>query len=273
MAKNQANFRSRLVNRQPMAGTFIKTPSIHATEVLGSVGYDFVVVDEEHAPFDRAAIDVLMLAAKAAGIDAIVRVGGEASILSALDLGATGILVPHVNSVAAARSAVAASRHIGGRRGFSPSPRAGGYGARGFADHIAHADSTVCVCVMIEHPDAVSAIEQIVAVDGLDALFLGLGDLAVAMEDLTSNGAAIHHMAQQVCDAARSAGKPVMATAPSVEAASWLLDLGVTALAVSSDQGLLRSAASMQLDAFRSRMAWGVDTRMTTATDQPDENY
>lgn len=246
-------FRRRLRTYEPLAGTFIKTPSVHATEILGHAGLDFMVIDEEHGPFDRGIIDLLLLAAKASNIAGVVRVADESAILSALDMGAAAVLVPHVNSALAASSAVAASRYGGGLRGFSPSPRAGNYGAFGLTDHIARADAGVSVLVMIEHPDAIANVDAIAAVEGVDALFLGLGDLAVASGESSADTPALRAAAQTVCQTARRHGKAVMATASSVVSGAWLLDLGVTALVINSDQGLLRSAASLQIAAFRSR--------------------
>jgi 2-keto-3-deoxy-L-rhamnonate aldolase RhmA len=246
-----AGFRRRLLAGDPLLGTFIKTPSGHATEILGEIGYDFVLVDEEHGPFDRMSIDLLMMAKKAANIAAIVRVAGPASILPALDMGADGVLIPHVDNPEAAAAAVAAARYHGGNRGFSPSPRAGRYGAFGFAEHIARGDRTASVSVMIEHPDAVRHARTIAAVDGVDGLFLGLGDLAVASGEASPDAKAIRRAAEEVARAARSSGKALIATAATIEAGAWLLDLGVSALVVSSDQGLLRAAALQQRDHFR----------------------
>lgn len=250
---NPDAFPQRLRDRAPLLGSFIKTPSVHATEIFGDLGFDFLVVDEEHGPFNRDAIDVLMLAARAAGIASIVRVAGPASILPALDMGAAGILVPHVDSAADARSAVAAAKYRGGVRGFSPSARAGRYGALGLIDHVERADAQSIVAVMIEHPSAVAAVEEIAAVDGVDALFIGLGDMAVAMGAPSADTPALRESAADVCRAALRHHKAMMATAGSIEAAAWLLDLGVTAIVVGSDQGLMRVEAARQLAAFRAR--------------------
>jgi 2-keto-3-deoxy-L-rhamnonate aldolase RhmA len=193
-----------------------------------------------------------MLAAKAGGIAGLVRVSGPGSILAALDMGAAGVVVPHVNSGAEAKQAVAAARYAGGSRGFSPSPRAGRYGALSLADHVAQADTAASVTIMIEHPDALRNLETIAAIQGIDALFLGLGDLTVAMGESTAETPALRRAAAEICLTAQRHGKALMATAPDVAAAAWLLDLGVSTLVVGSDQGLLRKAAAQQLHAFRS---------------------
>jgi len=122
-------------------GCFIKTPSGHATEIFGDLGYDFVVIDEEHAPFDRLAIDQALVSARAAQIAALVRVASPSAsnILSVLDGGAIGVLVPHVSSAQQATEIAAACRYRGGKRGFSNSPRAGRYGGLSLHQHVEHA--------------------------------------------------------------------------------------------------------------------------------------
>src|SRR4029079_9680753 len=121
------DFRRRLKAREHVLGTFIKTPTTHATEILGMLGFDFVVIDQEHAPFDANTIDVMVLAARASDIASIVRVGdpGEANILSVLDCGASGILLPHVDSADKARAVASACRYRGRRRGVANPPPGG----------------------------------------------------------------------------------------------------------------------------------------------------
>src|SRR5258708_25613683 len=112
-------FRARFAAGEQLVGTFIKTPTSHGIEILGDLGYDFVVIDEEHAPFDRVSIDVGILAARASGTAGFVRVAAPTAdnILSVLDCGATGVLVPHVSTVAKATELVSASPYCVGRRG------------------------------------------------------------------------------------------------------------------------------------------------------------
>lgn len=247
------DFRRRLLERELLAGSFIKTPTVHATEIFSSLGYDFVVIDQEHGPFDRGALDVMLCVARATGIAGIVRVPDVQSILAALDMGASGIIVPHVNSASIAQSAAAAARYAGGTRGCSPSPRAGRYGGLSLAHHVVQSDAAVSVTVMIEHPAAVQDIDGIAATDGVDALFLGLGDLSVAIGAPSASTVMLRPYAERTRDAAMRHGKALMATAANVEAGAWLLDLGVTALVVSSEQGLFRSAAARQIELFKAR--------------------
>jgi 2-keto-3-deoxy-L-rhamnonate aldolase RhmA len=116
-----AAFRQRLAAGEPLIGTFIKTPTSHTSEIIGDIGFDFVVIDEEHAPFDRVTIDAALLGARATNTAGIVRVArpDAANILSALDDGAIVVLVPHVATAAKAREVVAAARYHGGGAAFS----------------------------------------------------------------------------------------------------------------------------------------------------------
>ncbi|WP_102960151.1 HpcH/HpaI aldolase family protein [Mangrovicella endophytica] len=245
-------FRSRFTARDVLVGTFIKTPATHPIEILGSAGFDFVVIDEEHAPFDRVAIDAGLLAARASGTAGIVRVAEPtpSKLLSALDDGAAGVLVPHVASVEKARAVVSACRYRGGSRGFSNSPRAGDYGAVGMWPHVEAQDKSVTVIAMIEDPEALDTIDAIVAVDGLDGVFVGRGDLSVAMGATSPADPKVQAASERIAAAAIAAGKPVCVMVGSLAEAQGFRGIGVSAFIVSSDQGLMRQAATAVLNDF-----------------------
>ncbi len=232
-----------------MVGTFIKTPTGHEVEIFGDIGYDFVVIDEEHAPFDRQAIDNALVAARAGRIAALVRVASPAhsNLLSVLDCGASGVLVPHVFSVEKARDAAAGCRYVGGKRGFSNSPRAGRYGGVGLAQHVEAGDLLTTVVAQIEDPEAIDVIDGIAAVDGIDCLFIGRGDLAVAMGVASMESPKVQEATERICRAAKKAGKPAMVFVGTKADAEAMLRLGATAFIVASDQGLMRRAATAAL--------------------------
>lgn len=252
-SSRRAAFRRRLLAGERLIGTFIKTPTAHATEILGDLGFDFVVIDQEHAPFDRPAIDTVLLATRAADIGGIVRVpeANASAILSAFDCGATGVLVPHVASPDMARDVGAWCRYRGGRRGFSNSPRAGGYGRLGIWDHVDAADAETTAIAMIEDPEALDAIDAIVAVEALDGVFIGRADLAVALGASGTNAAEVRAATERIAAAARKAGKAVCAMTSGGEDARWLQELGVAGMIVASDQGFLRQAAAQALASLR----------------------
>ncbi|MBK1842352.1 aldolase [Azospirillum sp. YIM B02556] len=239
-------FRQLLKDRKPLLGTFIKTPTSHTVEVFGELGFDFVVIDAEHAPFDRRSIDVALLAARAAGIAGLVRVAepSPSQILAALDDGAAGVLVPHVASPEAAAAAVSACRYRGGRRGFSNSPRAGRYGGMALWPHVEAQDAAVAVIAMIEDPEALDVLDPIMAVEGLDAVFIGRADLTVALGAASPEAPEVRSAVMQIIEAASRADLPVCIMAATVEEAESFAQLGATGFMIGSDLGLMRQAAS-----------------------------
>jgi 2-keto-3-deoxy-L-rhamnonate aldolase RhmA len=248
-----AVFRDRVLRCETVYGAFVKTPTTHAIEILGGAGYDFVLIDAEHAPFDRVTTDTCILAARAAGAAPLVRVASPDQILGALDDGAFGVMVPHLTSAAVARDIVATCRYAG-RRGYSNSPRAGGYGVRGTWEHLDASDAEVLVLGMVEDPSGVDEVEQIVAVEGLDAIFVGRGDLTAAYRDREAGTPTVRAATQRVIDACRREGKPVfLLTANSREATEYAA-LGVSGFVIGSDQGFLRSAATSLLRDYRTAL-------------------
>jgi 2-keto-3-deoxy-L-rhamnonate aldolase RhmA len=252
--KDPIAFRRRLAAGEKLSGTFIKTPTGHAIEIFGDLAYDFVVIDEEHAPFDRQAIDQALVAAHAARIAALVRVASASpsNLLSVLDCGAAGVLVPHVATVEKARDVVASCRYRNGRRGFSNSPRAGRYGGLSLGEHVAHGDAITSIVAQIEDPEALDHVDDIAQVEGIDALFIGRGDLAVAMGAKSSDATEVRNAAERVSKAARAAGKPVMVFVSNNNDAVSMGAIGATAFIFSSDQGLMRQAAAKALADFES---------------------
>jgi hypothetical protein len=129
---SSAEFRARVMDGTPLAGTFMKTPAVDVLEVLILGGLDFVCLDAEHAPFDRAALNGLCAVARAADFPVLVRVpsGSAEQIGMALDAGAHGIVVPHVTDKATAERVARAARFGPGGRGYAGSTRWAGFATR-----------------------------------------------------------------------------------------------------------------------------------------------
>ncbi len=248
---NTASFRARLHAGSNLVGTFLKTPTSHGTEIVGDLGFDFVVIDQEHAPFDRMATDIALLAARATDTPALVRVSGPDAILPALDCGASGVLVPHVATVEYAREAVALCRYGGGRRGFATSTRAGRYTAVPMWQHIKERDEQTVVVAQIEDPQALDQIEAIAAVEGIDSLFIGRADLTSAFADQSKDPPAVRDAVEKICAAARKCRKPISVYIGGDTEATWLRSLGASMFVLSSDQGFLRAAAANGLASVR----------------------
>lgn len=252
---NASTFRQRMLAGDKLVGTFLKTPTSHATEILGDLGYDFVVIDQEHGPFDRTSSDIALMAARATDTPALVRVPGTESILSVLDCGATGVLVPHVKSAAQAREIAALFRYRGGSRGFATSTRAGRYTGVPMWRHIADSDAQMVFVAQIEDPVALDEIDAIAAVEGVDALFIGRGDLTAAFGNEAKDPPEVISAVERIAEAGRKANKPISVYVGNATEAAWLGSLGANVFVLSSDQGFLRQAAASGLREVRDKVA------------------
>jgi 2-keto-3-deoxy-L-rhamnonate aldolase RhmA len=225
-------------------GTFVKTTSPQVIEILGGSGLDFAVLDAEHAPYDRAALDLAMMAGRSVGLPLLVRVleRNASGLLSVLDMGAAGVLVPHVDTAQDAREVVAHCRYVGGDRGYSSSPRAAGYGALGMKEAIRQGDRNVVVA-QIESVQAVDNVAAIAAVEGVAALFIGRADLALSMGLDSAQDPRVTESTERVIRAGLAAGKQVGMFVGSTTEREKYRALGVRWFIQGSDQSLLRDAA------------------------------
>ncbi len=245
-------FRRRLLAREHLLGTFVKTPTTHSTEILGTIGFDFVIMDQEHAPWDRGAIDMVSLAARAVNIAGIVRVGdpSASNILSVLDCGAMGVMVPHVDSAAKAKEIAAACRYRGGARGFANTTRAGAYGGASFKDHMDAQDAQITCIAMIEDVAAIDRIDEIMRVKGIDAYFIGRGDLTAAIGADAQTSPETLKLVERVMKAGREADVPIIMLASSKADAIAMKKLGASAFIISNDQNLMKTAALAALKEY-----------------------
>lgn len=231
---------------RPTISTFVKTASHQTVEILGLSGLDYIVIDAEHAPFDLATLDTMLLAARAAGLPTLVRISDHRSarIGAVLDMGADGIVVPHVDSAAEAAELVAAARYLGGGRGLSGSTRAGGYGTVRRGELIAQGDGCLIVC-QIESAAAVGAVEDIASVAGVGGLFIGRADLALSFGLSDTKAAAVLTAVARTTAAARARGvASILAVEQDVDVAAFRA-LGIDSFVYGSDQSLLRKSAAL----------------------------
>jgi 2-keto-3-deoxy-L-rhamnonate aldolase RhmA len=241
-------FRRRLRRGDLIVGTWIKTPSYVVTEVLAGTELDVLSLDAEHAPFDRITLDACVLACRANAMPVLIRVASAApaGILSALDIGATGIVVPHVCSASVAEAAATAARYGPGGRGYAGSSRAAGYTRKPMTQILADAAMETTVIAQIEDQGGVEQAESIAAVEDIDCLFVGRADLVVAYGASGLTAPTIIAAAERICAAGRSAGKAVgMFVADLAELPRWR-ELGVSFFLLESDHTfLLRGAAAL----------------------------
>lgn len=236
-------FRQAIRGRTVLIGTFIKTPAHQIPELLGAAGLDFAIIDAEHAPFDPETLDRMVLGGGAAGLPCLVRVPELASapIGQALDLGAAGVVVPHVASAEAAEQAVAAAKYAKGQRGFSPSTRAGGYGT--VSDYRVRADAGSVVWCQIEDEAALSQLDSIAAVDAVDCLFIGPADLSLSLGAESPRDPKVQAAIAAIADAGRRHGRTVGIFVAGTDEIPALLKLGITVFVCGTDQGFILARA------------------------------
>jgi 4-hydroxy-2-oxoheptanedioate aldolase len=164
---------------EQLTGLFVQTPHPIVPELLGRLGADVLCIDAEHGALGRETVHALVAATP---VHALVRVAetSAAAVGSALDAGAAGVLVPRIESAAAAAAAVGFARYPPqGERGIGPA-RSNGYG-RAIPAALARANDEVLVAVQIETRAGLDALDEIAAVQGLDMIFVGPGDLSASL--------------------------------------------------------------------------------------------
>jgi len=169
---------------QAVHGMFAVLGEPALVEMMGHAGLDFVIIDTEHSGNTTEQVANLVRAAETSKISSLVRVTANSPelILRALDVGAGGVLVPQVNTAGDAVAAVRAARYAPqGERGIAGVVRAARYGFIPFADYIAGASRETVVITQVEHIDAVNNLDAILAVEGLDGIFIGPTDLSQSM--------------------------------------------------------------------------------------------
>jgi len=246
-------FGQRMLKRERLIGCWSSLASPIAAEVLGLAGFDWLLLDSEHAPNDVLTLIPQLMALKDSISAPVVRPPFNEPIIvkRLLDAGFFNFLFPFVESVEQAKNAVASTRYPpSGMRGISVSQRSNRYGT--VPDYLKTVNDNICVMVQIENQAGVDAVDGIAAIEGIDGIFVGPQDLAAAVGHL---GQPTHPEVQQVMqhifDAAARNGKAAgILTGVEAEARRYL-EMGATFVAVGSDLGLFRSATQGLRDKFR----------------------
>jgi 4-hydroxy-2-oxoheptanedioate aldolase len=177
--------KAKLKAGEPAFGCSLMFPSVQLVEMLGYAGFDWVLLDCEHGSLSLADVELMAIAADAAGITAIARprTNASADIQSMMDRGVMGVQVPHVNTAEDARRAVAAVKFgPGAGRGLAAGTRPDSWGLGGtMPDFTAAANEQSLVCVQLEHEAAIRNVDELLRVEGVDVFFIGPSDLSQSM--------------------------------------------------------------------------------------------
>lgn len=240
---------------EPAFGAFFKFASPNLVELIGLSGFDFIIIDAEHANFSFGEIENMIRAAQLVGMSAVVRVpdASEANVLHALDSGASGVQVPSLRSAAEAQDVVRLSKyHPLGERGWAPGCRAGDYAFTPAQSYIEQANRDTLVVVHVENARMVEDIEALCRVEHLDVLFLGTGDLS---QSLGHPGNAKHpdvlRAVDKVINAAVRNGKYIGTVASTPADIETYVSRGVNYIAWQSDLVMYKNALKASAEHFK----------------------
>ena len=234
-------------------GCWISLASHASAEICAGVGFDWVLIDMEHVPNELHMVHHQLHAASAYPVSVLVRAPWNDTVLikRVLDVGVQSLLLPYVQSEEEARRAVAAVRYPPrGVRGVSTNSRANRFGR--VKDYLPRADDEICLIVQVETRAALSQIERIAAIDGIDGLFIGPQDLAADLGQLGNPGHAEVQaaMADAIARIKKTGKAPGLLNFNEADAKQWI-ERGALFVAVTSDQFLLARETSAVAARFK----------------------
>jgi 4-hydroxy-2-oxoheptanedioate aldolase len=245
-------FKAALARGELQIGLWSSLCSPIVAEIIGYSGFDWILVDTEHSPNEPPAVLAQLQALQAGTATPIVRPAWNDPVLlkRLLDIGAQAVLVPFVQNAEEAAKAVAACRYPpAGIRGITMSGRGSRYGR--VPDYLKRADAEICVLVQVETGEALSQLEAIASVDGVDGVFIGPADLSASLGHIGNPG---HPEVQEAIKGAAARltaiGKPAGILTASEADARRYIEWGYRFVAVGSDLGLLTKHADALAKTF-----------------------
>ncbi len=235
-------FKRSILAGERQIGLWLAMANAYSAEISAGTGFDWVLIDAEHAPNDIGSILAQLQAVAPYDANPVVRLIGDDSwiIKQALDIGAQTLLIPMVESGDQARRLVSATRYAPeGTRGIGAAlARASQFNAT--KDYITTAGDQICLLVQVETRAGIAAIPDLLSVDGVDGIFVGPSDLAA---DMGHPGNAGHPSVQAVVRQAlmdiKAGGKPAGILSSAEDQLRSFIDLGATFVAVGTDIGIL----------------------------------
>ena len=238
-----------------VVGTWLNAPSPALVETIGYAGFDLVVLDTEHSSYDIAGCENLVRAADAARLPCLIRVSDNkpTPVAKALEYGAQGIVIPHVSGQAEAQAAVRHAHYAPvGIRGAAPNVRGAHYGRIPWPDYLAQAKAETLVILQIEGKDGIENLDAIMAVEGVDVLFVVPFDLS---ESLGISGQLDHPLlldtVGDVVRRARQQGVALGIWMPTPEQAGPWIERGVQLITVSNNDMIFLKGCQSYVDQIK----------------------
>ena len=240
--------KEKLESGQSVLGTWSMIPSTVTADIIASTGLDFLIIDAEHGPISFETAQNMAIACESHGVSPVMRVGAidEADILKALDIGVHCIQIPNINSKTDVEKIIRLSKYPPiGKRGFSPFTRAGNYSIESSTTLTSNANDNTLVAINIEGKEAIEDIDNILTIDGLDIIFIGLFDLSKALEipGEVDNPNVLRYL-EELTKKINNAGKFAGTITTSKEKMTSFLNIGVKYIVHLVDCEMLRKSYS-----------------------------
>ncbi len=244
-------FKNDLKDQKHPLGTFLHLNGRGIIEILSRSGFDYVVIDAEHGPFNTESIETMIDTSNANDITPLVRIPeiSRAQILKTLDIGAKGLIVPYIETVEEVKELIKHAKYAPlGSRGYCPSKTsiwATDEWAKNADEYMRHCNSEQLIIPQCETKGAYDHIEEIVCLEGVDGIFIGPLDLSIALGtafDLDSD--VMKEAIQKILDICKKYNKYAFIFAGSIDKAKEYYELGFDSVAYSLDASLFMKAST-----------------------------
>ena len=245
--------RRKIQNGEEYFGLYISLADPTVMELAVMAGYDFVRIDLEHSLFSQAELRELIRTATALGLPAFVRVPSLSYVCALLDMGASGIIAPHIDSKEAAIKAVEEVKYAPlGLRGMAAGQRCTRYGATKLSEYMLEANEDTLLCVQIEDKEGVEHIDEILSVDGIDMVSSGKNDLSQSygLPGQNSHPTIISAEEEVIKQTFAHKKQPILLVSNKARKQS-LVQMGVQGFMIGRDTQLLRDAMMEGLRSYR----------------------
>ena len=245
-------FKQDMLERKKLIGCWAALGNPISTEILGLAGFDWLLLDGEHAINDVTTFVPQLMALKDSISAPVVRPACNDQVLikRLLDIGFYNFLIPYIETVEQAKQAVSYTRYPPeGLRGVSVAHRSNAFGT--IPDYFTKINQNICVMVQIETQQAVDNVEAIAAVEGVDGIFVGPSDLSASLGHFGNpKHPDVQATIKHVFEVAKTQGKACGILAPIEADAHHYIAMGATFVAVGSDLSLLRNSTQTLADKF-----------------------
>jgi 2-dehydro-3-deoxyglucarate aldolase len=247
------DFHDRIGDGRFALGSWLTFTDAAVAEVMAGTGFDFFIVDGEHAAVGSAELLSVLIATRASGVPLLARVGANEPIriMNALDLGASGVVIPQIRTADDVKRGVDWCRYPpDGLRGIAPR-RASEYG-RHTVEYVAAANALVTCCIQVETTDALRDLEQLLAVPGVDCVLIGPNDLAASLGHRGDLGhPEVEAAIMRTLEVGRQAGVPIGVWTGSPAQARTRRDQGFAFGTLGTDYGFMATAAEAAVAGVR----------------------